>query len=120
MDDIVFGLMSQRMVEQFVEHMSIEFEMSLVGEMTYFLGLQVRKTDSKIFISQDKYSKNLVSKFRLDTTKQRRTLVGTHEKITRDETSNEVDQTLYRSMIGSLLCVTASRWDLYATVWEFV
>ena len=103
-----------------MEPMSIEFEMSLVGEMTYFLGLQVRQTDSKIFISQDKYSKNLVSKFGLDTTKHRKTPVGTHEKITRDETSNEVDQTMYRSMIGSLLYVTASRSDLYAIVWEFV
>ena len=63
MDDIVFESMSQHLVKQFVRHMSTKFEMSLVGELTYFLGLQVRKTNSVIFISYENYAKNLVSKY---------------------------------------------------------
>ena len=62
-DDIVFRSTSQRMVEQFVEHMSTAFEMSLVGELTYFLGFQVRQIASRTFISRAKYAKNLINKF---------------------------------------------------------
>ena len=83
------------MVEQFVEYMSTEFEISLVDELTYFLGLQVRQTSSKTFVSQVKYVKNFDNKFRLDTEKHRRTPIGTHEKITRDKASNNASHTLY-------------------------
>ena len=58
----------------------------------------------------------MVSKFGLDTTKHRRTPIGTHDKITRDELGNGVDETLYRSMIGSLLYLTAIRLDLCHSV----
>ena len=116
MDDIVLGSMSQHLVEQFVRHMSTEFEMSLVRELTYFLGLQLWQTNSRIFISQAKYVKNLVNKFKFDTTKHRRTLTGTHDKITKDEARNNVDLTLYKSMIGSLSYLTASRTNLCYSV----
>ena len=108
-DDIVFGVMSHRMVDHFVEHMSSEFEMSLVGELTYFLGLQVKQTCNRTFISQTKYAKNLVKKFGLEFATLRLILVGTHTKISRHECSNNVDQTLYKSMIGSLLYLIASK-----------
>ena len=65
-----------------MEHISTEFEMSLVGELTYFLRLQVMKTSFDTFVSEVKYAKNLCSKFELDTTKNRRTPIGTYEKIT--------------------------------------
>ena len=116
MDDIVFGSTSQQLVEQFVGNMSTEFEMRLVKELTYFLSLQVRQTDSGIFISQVKYAKNLLNKFRLGLTKYIRTLIGTHEKIARDEVENGVDQTLYISMIRSLLYLIASCPDLCYSV----
>ena len=83
--------------------------MSLVGELTYFLGLQVWQTNSGIFISHAKYAKNLVSKFELGITKHRRTLIGTHDKINKDKAMNGVYPTLYRSMIRSLLYLTVSR-----------
>ena len=90
-----------------MEHMRIEFEMSLVGELTYFLGLQVKQTSNRTFISQSKYTRNLVKNFGLKTATHRRTLVGTHVKISRGERGKDVDQPLYRSMIGSLLYLTA-------------
>ena len=86
-----FGSMSQQLVEWFLEHISIKFEMSLVGELTYFLCLQVRQTNSGTFISQAKYGRNLVSKFRLGSAKHKRILIGTHKKIARDEAWNGVD-----------------------------
>jgi hypothetical protein len=66
-DDIVFGGMSSQMVEHFIKQMQSEFEMSLVGELTFFLGLQVKQMDETIFISQSKYAKNIVKKFGMDT-----------------------------------------------------
>ena len=80
-NDIVIGWTSQRMVEQFMEHIQTEFEINLVGELTYFLGFQVRQTNSDAFVSQVKYAKNLDNKFGLDTKKYRRTPIETYEKL---------------------------------------
>ncbi|CAM8886374.1 unnamed protein product [Rhodiola kirilowii] len=86
--------------------------MSMVGEMNYFLGLQVKQKDGDIFISQSKYPRNLIKKFDLEKASHKRTLVATHIKITKDHAGTSVNQMLYRSMIGSLLYLTASRLDI--------
>ncbi|CAM8910635.1 unnamed protein product [Rhodiola kirilowii] len=86
--------------------------MCMVGEMNYFLGLQVTQKEDGIFISQSKYAKNLIKKFDLEKASHKRTPTATHIKITKDEAGTKVDQTLYRSMIGSLLYLTASRPDI--------
>src|ERR1044072_6114369 len=111
-DDIVFGGMSDKMVELFVTQMKSEFEMSLVGELNYFLGLQVKQMEDSIFVSQSKYARGIVKKFGLDSASHKRTPAATHVKITKDEKGEDVDQSLYRSMIGSLLYLTASRPDI--------
>ena len=80
-DDIVFGATSHNMVNHFMEHMSFEFEMCLVGELTYFLGLQVKQTFNGTFISQTKYANNLVKKFGLESATHHRTPIETHTKI---------------------------------------
>ncbi|MCI13365.1 gag-pol polyprotein, partial [Trifolium medium] len=111
-DDIVFGGTSDKMVEHFVQQMKSEFEMSLVGELTYFLGLQVKHMEDIIFISQSKYTKSIVKKFGLDKASHKKTPAATHIKLTKDEGGIDVDQSLYRSMIGSLLYLIASRPDI--------
>ena len=111
-DDIVFGGMTDALVKQFVHQMQSEFEMSLVGELTYFLGLQVKQMEDTIFISQSKYSKNIVKKFGMESATHKRTPAATHIKLTKDEKGVSVDQSLYRSIIGSLLYLTASRPDI--------
>ena len=111
-DDIVFGGMSEQMVEHFVRQMQSEFEMSLVGELTYFLGLQVKQMEDSIFLSQSKYAKNIVKKFGMENASHKRTPAPTHVKISKDENGVSVDQSLYRSMIGSLLYLTTSRPDI--------
>ncbi|CAM8962861.1 unnamed protein product [Rhodiola kirilowii] len=108
-DDIVFGSSNQKMVDKFVEQMQSEFKMSMVGGMCYFLGLQVNKKADGIFISQSKYARNLIKKFDLEKASHKRTPAAIHVKITKDEAGTSVDQTLYRSMIRSLLFLTASR-----------
>ena len=92
-----------------MEHMSSKFEISLVDELTYFLGLQFKQTSNGTFISQTKYAKNL---FGLEFVIHHRTPVGTHTKISQDKSDKNVDQTLYRSMISSLLYLVASRPNL--------
>ena len=92
--------------------MKNEFEMSMVGELNYFLGLQVKQSNEGIFISQSKYARNLVKKFGLDTSKHMKTPMGINEKLTKDENGVPVDPTLYRIMIGSLLYLIASRPDI--------
>ena len=62
-DDIIFGRISNKMVQHFIQQMQSEFEMSLVGELTYFLGHQVKQMEDTIFIYQSKYAKNIVKKF---------------------------------------------------------
>ncbi|XP_050895553.1 uncharacterized protein LOC127102195 [Lathyrus oleraceus] len=107
--DIVFGGMSNQMVQHFVKQMKSEFEMSLVGELTYFLCLQVKQMDDTILISQSKYAKNIVKKFGLESASHKRTHATTHLKLTKGEKGVSVDESLYKSMIGSLLYLIGSR-----------
>ncbi|CAM8908673.1 unnamed protein product [Rhodiola kirilowii] len=84
-DDIVFGSNSQKMVDEFVAQMQSEFQMSMVGEMNYFLGLQVTQSKGGIFMTQANYARNLVKKFGLDKATHKRTPAATHVKITKDD-----------------------------------
>ncbi|XP_050916807.1 uncharacterized mitochondrial protein AtMg00810-like [Lathyrus oleraceus] len=111
-DGIVFGGMSNQIVQHFVRKIQFEFEMSLVGELTYFLGLQVKQMDGIIFISQSKYAKSIVNKFGMEKASHKSTPAPTHLKLTKDEKGVNLDQRLYRSMIGSLLYLTANRLDM--------
>ncbi|BFG37724.1 hypothetical protein CerSpe_239980 [Prunus speciosa] len=115
-DDIVFGSTSDILVKEFHEVMQTEFEMSMFGELNYFLGLQVQQFNGGMFISQTKYAKNLVSKFGLESAKPIRNPMSTSTKLSKDSHGKSVDQKLYRSMIGSLLYLTASRPDISFSV----
>ncbi|XP_050935219.1 uncharacterized mitochondrial protein AtMg00810-like [Cucumis melo] len=86
--------------------------MSMVGELSYFLELQIKQKNDGLFISQEKYAKNMVKKFGLEQARNKRTPVTTHVKLTRDTGGAEVDHKLYKSIIGSLLYLTASRPDI--------
>ena len=111
-DDIVFGSTIDHLAHEFSEEMKREFEMSMVGKLNYFLGLQVKQREDGIFISQEKYAKNIIKRFSLDSKKHTSTSMSSSAKLSRDVASVEVDPTLYRSMIISLLYLTASRPDI--------
>ena len=100
-DDIVFGSTNNTKVQQFIDVMSHEFEMSLVGELSFFLGLQIKQLNDGIFITQAKYAKNLVKKFGLENVKHCDTPMSTTLKLSKDASGKSVEQTLYRGMIGS-------------------
>ena len=88
----------------------------MVGELNYFLRLQVKQREDGIFISKEKYAKNLVKRFSLDSKKHTSTPMSSSAKLSRDAAGVEVDPTLYRSMIGSLLYLTTSRMDIAFSV----
>ena len=90
--------------------------MSMVGELNYFLGLQVKQRKDGIFISQEKYAKNLVKRFALNSKKHTSTPMSSSAKLSCDAAGVEVDPTLYRSMIGTLLYLIASRPDIAFSV----
>ena len=96
--------------------MKAVFEMSMVGELTYFFGLQVKQTDSGIYINQAKHARNLVKKFGLDNAAHARVPMAANAKLTNDPSGESVDVTLYRNMIGCLLYLTASRLDIAFSV----
>jgi hypothetical protein len=96
--------------------MANKFKMSMIGELSYFLGLQVKQMKNGTFVSQGKYIKDMIKKFGLEDAKLMSTPMGTSGSLELDENGNMVDQKLYRSIIGSLLYVTASRPDVMFSV----
>ncbi|GKC07068.1 putative RNA-directed DNA polymerase [Tanacetum coccineum] len=115
-DDIIFGSTKTSMVKEFEELMQKEFTMSSLGELTFFLGLQVKQSTAGIFISQDKYVKDILNKFDFRTIKPATTPIEAHKALGKDEEGEDVDVHLYRSMIGCLMYLTASRPDIMFAV----
>ena len=76
--------------------------MSMIGELTFFLGFQVKQMREEIFISQEKYTKDLIKRFKMDECKPIKTSMPSNGHLDLDEGDKSVDQTLYRSKIGSL------------------
>nr|XP_025884865.1 uncharacterized protein LOC109119463 [Solanum lycopersicum] len=96
--------------------MGKEFEMSMMGELTFFLGLQIKQSSNGISISQEKYIKELLKKFNMFDSKPIDTLMGTNSKLIADESDSLVNHTMYRGIIGFLLYLTASRLDIVYSV----
>ena len=88
----------------------------MLGELTFFLGLQVSQSEKGIFISQTKYIKEILKKFKMEESKPVTTPMVTGCKLRKNDESLEVDHTMYRSMIGSLIYVTATRPDVMQVV----
>jgi hypothetical protein len=114
--DIVFGGLSNSLVARFAEDMSREFEMSMMGELQFFLELQIKRSKEGTFLHQAKYTKDIVRKFKMEDSKAMATLMSTTTTLDADEEGEHVDQKEYRSMIGSLLYLTATRLDIQFSV----
>ncbi|GJS81828.1 putative ribonuclease H-like domain-containing protein [Tanacetum coccineum] len=111
-DDIIFGSTKKSLCDEFEGLMHKRFQMSSMGELTFFLGLQVQQKEDGIFISQDKYVAKILKKFNFATVKTTSTLIETNKELVKDEEAKVVDVHLYSSMIGSLMYLTASRPDI--------
>jgi hypothetical protein len=116
MDDIIFGGSSHTLVSRFQKMMQSEFQMSMMGELTFFLGIQVKQTKQGTFVHQAKYTKDLMRKFNMVELKPVSTLMSSTASLGLDEDDESVDHREYMSMIGSLLYLTATGPDIQFTV----
>jgi hypothetical protein len=107
MDDMIFGGSSHVLVSSFQEMME-ELQMSMMGELTFFLGIQVKQMKQGTFVHQAKYIKDLMKKFNMAELKPMSTLMSTATLLDPDENGEAADQREYMSMIGSLLYLTAT------------
>ncbi|KAJ0888369.1 putative RNA-directed DNA polymerase [Helianthus annuus] len=115
-DDIIFGSTSEDLCKEFERVMKKKFEMSALGEMTLFLGLQVKQSSQGILIHQGKYVDDVLAKFKFTDAKPAETPMAERPLLTEDEEGESVNQRQYRSMIGSLMYLTASRPDIMFAV----
>ncbi|KAH9728331.1 Integrase catalytic domain-containing protein [Citrus sinensis] len=115
-DDIIFGSTNELLCKDFSSRMSQEFEMSMMGELKYFLGLQIKQNEEGIFINQAKYVKDLLKRFGYENGTAKSTPMSTTIKLDKDEKGKEFDIKTYRGMIESLLYLTASRPDIMFSV----
>ncbi|GJW79633.1 putative ribonuclease H-like domain-containing protein [Tanacetum coccineum] len=102
----------KKLCTEFETLMHKNFQMSSMGELTFFLGLQVTQKDDGIFISQDKYVDEILKKFGFSTVKTASTPMETSKPLLKDAKAEDIDVHLYRSMIGSLMYLTSSRPDI--------
>nr|GEX53759.1 uncharacterized mitochondrial protein AtMg00810-like [Tanacetum cinerariifolium] len=115
-DDIIFGSTKTELCNAIEKMMHEKFQISSMGELTLFLGLQVKQKQDGIFISQDKYVAEIIKKYGFTEVKNESTLMETQNPLLKDEDSEEVDVYMYRSMISSLMYLTSLRPDIMFAV----
>nr|GEX55359.1 hypothetical protein [Tanacetum cinerariifolium] len=111
-DDIIFGSTNPRYATLFFDLMKSHFEMSMIGEMTFFLGLQVNQSPIGIFINQSNYVNEILKKYGLNTCDIIGTPMDIKDKLDLDQISTPVDAMKYYSMLGALMYLTSSRLDI--------
>nr|GEX15225.1 hypothetical protein [Tanacetum cinerariifolium] len=116
MDDIIFGSTNKELCKALKRLMNDKFQISSMGELTLFLGLQVKQNDDGIFIIQDKYVAKILRKFGFTNVKSTSTPIETEKPLLKHPDGEDVDVHIYRSMIGSLMYLTSSRPDIMFAV----
>jgi hypothetical protein len=116
-DDIIFGSTNKSFCDEFSKIMIDMFEMSVMGELKFFLGFQIEQLKDVTFISQTKYTHDLFKKFGMDKPKPINTPMGTNGHLDLDMGGKSVDQKVYHSMIGFLLYLCASRPNIMLSVY---
>nr|GEW63884.1 hypothetical protein [Tanacetum cinerariifolium] len=119
MDDIIFGSTKKELCIAFEKMMHEKFQMSSMGELTFFLGFQIKQKQDEIFISQDKYVTKILKKYEFTKVKNASTPMETQKPLLKDEDDDEANVHMYRSMIGSLICLTLTPPN-YDTQWNTI
>jgi hypothetical protein len=116
-DDIIFYSSNKSFNDEFARLMTDKFEMSMMGELKFFLGFEVRQLRGGIFINQSKYTQDMLKRFKMDSeVNGSKTPMPTNVTLDLDPNGSKVDQKLYRSMISSLLYLCASRPNIMLSV----
>ncbi|XP_031280328.1 uncharacterized protein LOC116138799 [Pistacia vera] len=115
-DDLLITGSISSQLDEFKKVMHSEFKMSDLGEMPYFLGMEINQASCRIFVNQRKYANEVLKKFGMDKCKPVDTPLVANQKLSKEDGVVRIDEGLYRSLIGCLLYLTATKLDLmYAT-----
>ncbi|CAL8994803.1 unnamed protein product, partial [Prunus brigantina] len=115
MDDLIYTENNEEIIQEFKKDMMKTFEMSDLGLMHYFLSIEINQEEDGIFICQKKYIENLLKKFKMHGCKTMATPLITNEKLRKEDGSSKADESIYKSLIGSLLYLTTIRLDIMYT-----
>ncbi|GJV12024.1 retrovirus-related pol polyprotein from transposon TNT 1-94 [Tanacetum coccineum] len=111
-DDIIFASTTPELCDQFSKIMCSKFKMSMMGKISFFLGLQISQSPRGIFINQSKYALESLKKYGMESSDPVDTPMVEKSKLDEDPQGKAVDPTHYRGMVGTLMYLTASRPDL--------
>jgi len=115
-DDIIFGSTNKAFNDQFSKLMTDRFQMSMMGEMRFFLGFEIKQLREGTFINQAKYTQDMLKRFKMKDVNGVATPMQTKCHLELNPNGKDVDQKVYRSMIGSLLYLCASRPDIVLSI----
>ena len=115
-DDLIFTGNDDYLVENFKTVMKDEFEMTDMGLLRYFLGIEVEQNEKGIFISQAKYVNQVLERFNMQECKGAITPTVMGLKLSKDDSSKDFDPSLYKIIVGSLMYLTATRPDIVHAV----
>ncbi|GKE62496.1 retrovirus-related pol polyprotein from transposon TNT 1-94 [Tanacetum coccineum] len=111
-DDIIFSSTSYKLCKQFEKPITKKFEISMMGELTYFLGLQIKQDDKGIFIWQEQYTRNLLKKYEISDSSSVKTPMVPLNNLGLNLADKPINKTLYKGMIWSLIYLTTTRHDI--------
>ncbi|XP_059592560.1 uncharacterized mitochondrial protein AtMg00810-like [Vitis vinifera] len=115
-DDLLVTGSSMEQINNFKKEMKDVFEMTNLGRMTFFLGMEVQQKQNEIFICQQKYAKEILKKFKMEECNPSATPVNQSEKFCKEDGSTKADERLYRTIIGCLMYLTTTRLDIMNVV----
>ena len=115
-DDLIFSGNNNEMIEEFKSTMTQEFEMTDLSLLKFFLGLEVKQGETCIFISQEKYAKEILKKYKMKNCNPVSTPMEPGAKLSKYDEGERVDANRYRSLVGSLRNLTCTRLDLSLSV----
>jgi hypothetical protein len=115
-NDIIFGSTNKSFCDDFSKIMTDMFEMFMMGVLTFFLRFQIKQAKERTFISQIKYTRDILKKLGMDKTKPIKTPIGTNSYLDLDLGSTSIDQKVYHFMIRSLLYLCTSKSDIILSV----
>ena len=115
-DDLLVTGNNNNNVETFKQEMMSVFEMTDLGLMSFFLGMEVKQAEHEVFICQKKYAKEILKKFKLEDCKAVSTPMNQKEKLCKEDGAEKVDQAQFRKIVGCLMYLTATRPDILNAV----
>jgi hypothetical protein len=111
-DDLLVTGNNMKQIDVFKREMKDVFEMTDPGKMTFFLGMEVKQKQNEIFICQQKYAKEILKKFNMEECRPTSTPMNQKEKFCKKDGAAKIDEKLYRTLIGCLIYLTATRPDI--------